>query len=58
MMGGIFAGLGYIAYNLLNGGAYDQFGIFEKNFGHDGFFYGPPLCPTGILGCTPLGGNS
>ena len=57
MMGGIFAGLGYIAYNLLNGGAYNQFGEFIKNFGHDGFFYGALLFPMGIMMCIFLGGN-
>lgn len=57
MMGGIFAGLGYIAYNLLNGGSYNEFGEFVKDFGHDGFFYGALLFPMGIMMCIFLGGN-
>ena len=57
MMGGIFAGLGYIAYNLLNGGSYNELGEFVKDFGHDGFFYGALLFPMGIMMCIFLGGN-
>ncbi|MGL5246212.1 MAG: formate/nitrite transporter family protein [Mycoplasmoidaceae bacterium] len=56
MMGGIFAGLGYIAFNILNGGEYIN-GQFIKDFGHDGFFYGALLFPIGIMMCIFLGGN-
>lgn len=55
MMGGIFAGLGYIAFNLLNGGSYDD-SVFTRNY-ESGFFFGALLFPVGIMMCIFLGGN-
>ncbi|MGL5640206.1 MAG: formate/nitrite transporter family protein [Mycoplasmoidaceae bacterium] len=57
MMGGVFAGIGYIGFNTLNGGSYDEFGNFIKDFGDVGLFFGALLFPIGIMMCIFLGGN-
>ncbi|MGL4647357.1 MAG: formate/nitrite transporter family protein [Mycoplasmoidaceae bacterium] len=58
IMGGVFAGLGYIGYNLLNGGSYNPETLeFTKHFPETGFFFGALIFPIGILMIIYLGGS-